>query len=349
MGLFSKKEQVIMAVKCRKIVAILLSIFFCASMYGKAVERQRRMHLPLTTDYTRAKEIARDHDLPLCIVFMGSDWNQQSQTLIKTFFEQRAAARLLRNKFVFLKVDFKEIENQDIAIIEENNLLKTMYDIQEFPTLVLESPKGEEITRMSFIDNSDESLLSRLKSTYLHYVTLERGLQKHRHSDSEVLEDLYKRATFLESNFYKKKVLDLAEEKKISPFLMAEQLRNLLQEGSFFSKRGKSLKAYLDKKADSNLAYEIAIMNFQAMEKEGSYTNEQVIEPLTSYVAKFQDEKKLWQIHRLLSHEYHKLKQDELALTHAKKAENLAPDECKESLACLIKEFSILETSTDSE
>ncbi len=153
----------------------------------------------------------------------------------------------------------------------------------------------------------------------------------------------------MQSDFYKKKILTLAEEKKISPFLMAEQLRELLQEGSFFSTRGKSLKGYLDKKADSSLAYEIAIMHFQAMEQEGSFTKEQVIEPLTGYIAEFQDEKRLWQIHRLLSHEYHKLKQNELALTHAKKAEKLAPQENKEGLACLIKEFSIPETSMDLE
>ena len=121
---------------------IILAFLTCASLNA----------LPITEDYECALELSKTYQMPLALAFVGSDWAPPCDML-----ENGAN---LGNQCIFVKLDFPEVNRQGPRVIARNFALKEEFHVQTFPTVILLSHEGEEITR--FGEASTSHLLSAL-------------------------------------------------------------------------------------------------------------------------------------------------------------------------------------------
>ena len=89
------------------------------------------------TDYKQAVEKSIEVKKPLLLNFSGSDWCGWCIKLDKEILNSKEFARLVRNKFVFVLVEFPRYKKLSNKFIKQNENLKNRFHIKGFPTILI--------------------------------------------------------------------------------------------------------------------------------------------------------------------------------------------------------------------
>lgn len=268
----------------------------------------------VTKDYSKGRDIAQGYDLPLALVFTGSDWSEHSKTLIEELFEK------LPSELIFVQVDFPEINTQSEAILIQNRVLKEKYGVENFPTIVLLNSKEEEISRMGYPIKGVGDFGKHLKEVGRRYYLLEKKFEEAKQSKKVgELKYCYEEARSMGAKSLARTILNMGGD--VVPELMLEKYITLRG-----TEEGNALRAALNAIESKEIASRLALLDFQ--EKNS-------VKPLEQFIDEFGEKSAdhCWKMHLVIS-EF--IEDKEEALEHAQVSHRFAPGEEKSNIAKVI-------------
>lgn len=98
-----------------------------------------------TTDLEKAFQQAKVEKKSVLVEFTGSDWCPPCIFMRQNVFSKKEFVTEASKKFVLVELDFP---NGDAAMKEKNMPYAEKYRIEGFPTVILLTPGGEELSRL---------------------------------------------------------------------------------------------------------------------------------------------------------------------------------------------------------
>jgi protein disulfide-isomerase len=89
------------------------------------------------TNYKSALQQAKQQNKPLLLLFTGTDWCKYCIMLENEVFSTQAFADKMKDKFIFVKLDFPSKFKLPPDLAQQNNSLKAKYQISGFPKVVI--------------------------------------------------------------------------------------------------------------------------------------------------------------------------------------------------------------------
>jgi thioredoxin-related protein len=103
------------------------------------------------TNFPRSAELAKSTNRPLVLVFLGTDWSISSLKLDREVLDQAELSDNSKYNFVLCKLHFYQTQDRAPETIRQNEKLATNYKVEEFPTVVVLGPDGQELGRLGYI------------------------------------------------------------------------------------------------------------------------------------------------------------------------------------------------------
>ena len=116
------------------------------------------------TNFARSAELAKSTKRPLLLAFLGTDWSISSLKLDREVFDQAELADNSKYNFLLCKLHFYQTQDRPPETIRQNNELATKYKVQEFPTVIVLSPDGQEIGRLGYVPGGVKAFAAAVKS-----------------------------------------------------------------------------------------------------------------------------------------------------------------------------------------
>lgn len=287
--------------------------------------------------YHQAVEESRSSGCPLLLIFAGPDWDEPSMKLHREWNESPHIVEDLCNDFVVLRLDFLKHKWQDAWLQKHNLDAKIKHGVEQLPCIILLSPDGEEIRRMTGYEF--ESLF-HMSSTLIHimesnYLLSDKATVISSLSEAE-LEQLYKLAEEVSNTKFMSLALEQGVEQD-SLFFLQEKFRILVENGKLETEECQQVKARLLAKDPNNeqmVHYTVALLEFQGLSqlwKQGALSeSSQVIAPLEEYLSSSfgqEDKENQWRIEMLMAQFFLDFDHWNRALEHATAALEAAPNE----------------------
>ena len=276
----------------------------------------------MTEDFVKGKEISEGYNLPMALIFTGSDWSQPSKKILEGLGKAQC------KEIVFVHVDFPELNVQSQAIIQQNHALKKEYCVHGFPTVVLLGSDSKEITRLEYPMLDAVDFIGCLTSIERRYVLLKQRFKKAQHvlSASELL-SCFHEARDLGALYLTQEIMDFGALYQLSPELLLEKYMTLLGTGK--TEEAEALRRVLIEEENQETQSRLALLDFQEHES---------IKPLEAFLETYgQDQgERFWKIHLVMSEFFLGNNQKAEALEHAQVSYRNAPQEDKAYISRLI-------------
>lgn len=136
---------------------ILLSLLLAGCNGGREGERQQApdageqsaVSIPWREDFLEAMRVAQKENRPVLLNFTGSDWCPPCLWWNKQIFQTEEFAEYATANLILLEVDFPRDRKQSAEVVQQNQVLSSLFGVEDFPTLIVLSPDGEELQRIS--------------------------------------------------------------------------------------------------------------------------------------------------------------------------------------------------------
>ncbi|QSR88289.1 thioredoxin family protein [Methylacidiphilum caldifontis] len=115
------------------------------------------------TNYTQALAEAKKENKMVLMNFTGSDWCPWCQKLDKEVFSTSEFKNYAQKNLVLLEVDFPQHKTQPAELKKQNEDLANQYNVDSFPTLVLLSPQGEEISSFGYMPGGPQPFIDKIE------------------------------------------------------------------------------------------------------------------------------------------------------------------------------------------
>ena len=102
-----------------------------------------------TDDYAKAVEKAKAEKKNLLLDFTGSDWCGYCMALDKEVFDTAKFKTWAKANVVLVQVDFPQGKRQSSKVKEQNAGLKSKYQTDGYPTIMIVDPEGKVLARKS--------------------------------------------------------------------------------------------------------------------------------------------------------------------------------------------------------
>ena len=213
----------------------------------------------MVSNYAKGKQLAQMYQLPLVLLFTGSDWSEASHSLIRDCHH-------LTRDCVIVILDFPELSRQPLWMLEQNHRLKKHFDIRQFPTLILLDPYGREVSRFGYPMQSSKHLLTLVKEHWRRYLLLTQlyhRLEKQFEEKKLVL--CYQEAIELGCHYLKDHIMTLARDQKRCPLVLLEYYAYLLHMGKKQTIEAKTLRAHIISKSAQidDISLRLALLDWQ--------------------------------------------------------------------------------------
>lgn len=285
-------------------------------------------------DFYIAQNISSEQQKPLFVLFTGSDWCQNCQILEENILRRSSFIDNVKERFVFVKVDFPLKKKLSQEIVSKNQKLKEQFQINGFPTVVICLPSGEKLFfagRFPLEPKECADLfINELEKAYDLDTSLKK-LEENKHNLTLInLENLYKKAQLFGKNDEAELILKIGIEKEgDNSFFLQEKYRQLVDAGQIDDQQAKEVRQQLCYKDKDNLKGHklyIAVCDFQSLSKTSDDT-QKVSAPLRDYLKEFgsTDAENNWRVELMLAHYHTSKKEKERALQYLKLALKDAP------------------------
>ncbi|MEE9368618.1 MAG: thioredoxin fold domain-containing protein [Pontiella sp.] len=116
------------------------------------------------TDFEKAKEVAKEKNLPILIDFSGSDWCGWCIKLDKEVFSQQAFKDYAKDNLVMVLADFpSDKSKQSEELQAQNEKLAKEFDVQGFPTVYILNSDGKPIAKTGYEPGGPEAYIANIK------------------------------------------------------------------------------------------------------------------------------------------------------------------------------------------
>jgi len=272
------------------------------------------------SDLETAAHLAKVYELPLALVFTGSDWSEESKVL-----EKKVLSDGSWNQFLVLQVDFPELNGQSSELIIQNHKLKKQYGIETFPQIVLIDSLGAEVSRFGYMGEEAPQFVEKMVAKWQTFLDLKKALQNEL-SVSDV-EDLYIRALNLGASTLAKEILDQVGGSR----LLMEKYIGLVSRGLIQSQEALAIRSSLNT-TESEL--QAAVLDFQ----KGQEINFNLAaNTLAETMQKHCEDDNIWKLQLMLSDKFYDEQRFEEALYYAECSLRVAPYKEREVIVSKIE------------
>jgi len=299
------------------------------------------------TSYEEAINQSKEQTKPLVLFFTGSDWCTWCNKLEEEALNTPAFADEIKDKFIFVKLDYPMQKKLSAALIDQNKQLQEKYDIRSFPTIIILDTDQQQIGITGYRPGGGKPYADHLKKMmhdYSAYKSKVKTIAQGKLSSSD-LKHLFRKAQEYNLNSDQIAVIEVGMKSDRADYFMIERYRLLANEGKIHDKEAVSLREQLRKFDYSNqhfTHYQLACIEFNAyaseMEKE-NYPPDIAVAPLVNYIQNFgaNDQEHLWRINMIISQVYSNHNQHDKAVKFAECAHDCAPESTKPEIALAIK------------
>lgn len=122
------------------------------------------------TDLDDAKEISKEKELPILLVFSGSDWCGPCIKLDRNIWQTKEFVDYSKEHFVLLRADFPRSRNNQLSAVQmkKNEALAEKYNTRGFfPLVVLLDSNGNVLGTTGYKDVSPTEYIKILESLKL--------------------------------------------------------------------------------------------------------------------------------------------------------------------------------------
>jgi len=309
---------------------ICLFILNLTLLYGQ------ESSLFVTEDYQKAQRAAHEYELPMALVFTGSDWSTESEAFLSEWLFHSERPKELRHDLVFAWLDFPELNTKPINLVEQDYNLKKHFQVTNFPMIILLDAKGQEVTRLGY--PFQEDFVSLIKERLFIYEHFEDKWTKAKEAnDEKLILACFEDAQLLGNERFLNEIMAFATQNQICPPLLFEHYVNLVNEGKKNQAETRALRQYLlksDPKNEKGIREGIALIDFQ--EQNNAFPLETILKQFGSH-----ESENFWRIHLVLSEHFLDKGKSEEALEHAQASYRYAPSQKKEGVSDLIEQISM--------
>lgn len=270
--------------------------------------------LPITDRYEKVCELAKAYQKMYVLAFTGSDWADPLCLLTD---------EVSSNALMVVRVDFPELNRQNLPLLEKNAELRSRYAVDVFPMLILCDEMGEEVARFQ------DAPLSKLCRVESEYIKLRDQFQRNGASLAVFNEAQALGAVKLADRIMEQGLKDE------NPAFLLERFAALVAKQEGASKEAqdifKTLSA-VDPHNEKGLLYRASLLAYQAEESE---------RPLLNLLAHVDDNREIWKIHLLICEHLVEKNETAEALKHAKLCLDRAPESEKSNLSLLLSSIGI--------
>jgi len=328
------------SLKQLKVLATLLLSLSLPTL--EAAENRDSDSIVWHLDYQEALQKSKEAELPLLVIFSGSDWNGPCMKIRKEVLESPEFIKRVQGKFVCVEVEYLKHRPQVENIRQQNLALKSKFKINELPCMILLSHEEREIYRIGSFGNETGS---NLGDSLCHIVEsdslLRRAFPMMTSLSLSELQRYYRLAEELSHKEFLKHALELGVRSD-DYFFLSEKFRLLVEVGKMDSEECQRIKKRLlnkDPKNEKQTHFTVALIEFQELAKRSRagvrQDASQVIAPLESYISQFgqQDKDNLWRVEMMIAQFYLDSDQWHHALQHAEVAFEAAPNEVRSHIS----------------
>lgn len=123
--------------------------------------------LPWFVKSSEAKSYASSHQLPILLVFAGSDWCKPCMQLKNTILKSTEFEAYFPGKFALLYLDFPMAEKNKLSaeLTKQNELLAEKYNKSGFfPNMILIETTGKIIGTLNFKNQSPKQFIKECEA-----------------------------------------------------------------------------------------------------------------------------------------------------------------------------------------
>ena len=285
----------------------------------------------ITKDYSKGKDLSEGHNLPMALIFTGSDWSESSQALITEVLKENISSEM-----VIVQVDFPELNTQNKAILSQNHNLKEKFQVEYFPMVVLLDKNENEITRLGYPIHGTQDFGHYLKEVGRRYFLLQKRFEEAKQKKNKgELKICYDEAREMGASGLAATIMEFGYQD--SPELMLEKYITLIG-----MDEGKQLRKTLQTVRNKEIQRRLALLDFQESNAPDALEN---------YLAEFGEMSgdHCWKIHMVLSEYLMEQNQSEEALEHAQVSYRHAPPEEREAISGIISKMLPLKYPSESQ
>lgn len=284
-----------------------------------------------SANYAQELETAKFENKLVLLAFVGRDWCPWSDKFFQETLSEPQFINALKDLVVFVRVDFPYSENAP-----ESEGLKEKYHIQQLPTLVIASPREEEVAKIGYLPLKPSEFAVHIEQILQGYKKLITKIGQRELSELSVEEirHLYQEACTYHLTKYKEVFFSLGLKLDPGPFFLVEKYGELMK---VKPKKAKALRREIEKRDPKNKhgSYlQLAIFDFQA-QAEKSEDSHKVLKPLRKYLKKFgqKDLENSWRLHMMIAqYLFHKNGDKKEIVKQVQAALDQAPEEFKNEL-----------------
>jgi protein disulfide-isomerase len=268
---------------------------------------------------------------------MGSGWCPWTEKLDKEILSESGFLNIVTSQVNLVWLNCPSQKNATTSQVQE---LKSRYEVDELPTLVVISPSQEEMFRLGYLPMSPSEYAHHLESMITDYQEIHGKVDNHNLSDLPVeeLEPLYLKARDLKCRRYADSLMQVGVEKDKSTFFLLEKYAEHLASGN--KQEAEPLREKILERDPKNLKgsqLRLAILDFQikAQNLKKKANPRSAVKPLLEYLKKFgeKDKENVWKVEMMMAQFLFTKNEVSEALQHANASYTSAPDSHKLEIA----------------
>lgn len=107
------------------------------------------------TDYNAAQKVATEKNLPMYLLFTGSDWCPWCVKLHNEVLEKKEFKDFAKDKVVLVFLDFPSKKKLPAKETKQNKDLAQKYGVTGYPTVIMTDAKGEKLGKYGYSSLKD--------------------------------------------------------------------------------------------------------------------------------------------------------------------------------------------------
>jgi protein disulfide-isomerase len=128
-----------------------------------AASAQNADSIQWNTNFDDALAQAQERQLPIFLLFEGSDWCGWCKKLNSEILQTPTFAKMMGNKMIFVSLDFPARTPLPPDQAAHNEQLKQKYGVSGFPTVVILDSQGRRLTNMGYIPGGPKNYAEQIQ------------------------------------------------------------------------------------------------------------------------------------------------------------------------------------------